>query len=87
MTLSDNLRVLAERYLALSKVAVDPTERGKLPDYASAFADLAKRIEQHERRFHTGELVNLNADPEGYFLSIRGPRLSCLEPSLGGWAH
>ena len=46
MTLSDSVRVLAERYLALSKITLDPGERRKFLDYAAAYADLAKRIDQ-----------------------------------------
>ena len=45
-THSDNMRLLAERYLALAKVSVDVEERRKFLDYAAAYADLAKRVEQ-----------------------------------------
>jgi hypothetical protein len=43
---ADTMRLLAERYLALAKGSVDAEERRKFLDYAAAYADLAKQIDQ-----------------------------------------
>ena len=50
-TLNDALRLHASTgraYLALSKVTVDPQERRKFLDYATAYADFAKQIDERE---------------------------------------
>jgi hypothetical protein len=42
------MRLLAERYLALAKTSDDSEERRKFLDYAAAYADLAKQIEERQ---------------------------------------